>query len=147
MRTIAAFGLVLTLAGASPLGSQSNQSLADQVRDAETAFATTMARRDLDGFASHVAVDAVFFGNNQVLRGRDTVVAGWKPFFEGARAPFSWAPESVEVLASGTLAFSSGSVRDAEGRQTATFNSVWRRDADGRWRVVFDKGCPCVPGK
>jgi ketosteroid isomerase-like protein len=24
-----------------------------------------------------------------------------------------------------------------------TFNSIWRREADGRWLVVFDKGFSC----
>ena len=70
------------------------------------------------------------------------VVAGWAPYFEGPRAPFSWAPEQVEVLGSGSLALSSGPVRDPEGRRIGTYNSVWRRESDGRWRIVFDKGCP-----
>jgi ketosteroid isomerase-like protein len=46
------------------------------------------------------------------------------------------------VLDSGNLAFSSGPVLDPDGRQVGTFNSVWRREPDGRWLVVFDKGCP-----
>jgi ketosteroid isomerase-like protein len=57
-------------------------------------------------------------------------------------APFSWEPEHVEVLASGTLALSSGPVFGRDGTRIGTFNSVWRLEADGRWRVVFDKGCP-----
>ena len=57
-------------------------------------------------------------------------------------APFSWNPEIVEVLESGTMALSSGPVRDPTGRQIGTFNSIWRHDPDGHWRVVFDKGCP-----
>jgi hypothetical protein len=48
----------------------------------------------------------------------------------------------VEVLASGTLAHSSGPVHDAKGRQIGNFNSIWRREPDGTWLVVFDKGCP-----
>jgi ketosteroid isomerase-like protein len=69
-------------------------------------------------------------------------VAGWKSLFDAPRAPFSWAPEVVEVLNSGALALTSGPVRDPDGRQIGTFNSVWRREADGSWKVVFDKGCP-----
>jgi ketosteroid isomerase-like protein len=46
------------------------------------------------------------------------------------------------VLASGTLALSSGPVYDPDGKRAGTFNSTWRKEADGRWRVVFDKGCP-----
>ena len=69
------------------------------------------------------------------------MLEGWRPFFEGPTAPFSWKPEIVEVLASGSLALSSGSVWDTEGKQIGTFKSIWRRDAEGRWRVVFDKGC------
>jgi ketosteroid isomerase-like protein len=134
---------VLVSACARSTDGQASQELASQVRAAETAFAEAMASRNVDVFASHIAVDAVFFGGKGVLRGKAAVVDGWKPFFEGEKAPFSWAPESVEVLDSGTLAFSSGPVRNAEGQQTATFNSIWRLDADGRWRVVFDKGCNC----
>jgi ketosteroid isomerase-like protein len=121
--------------------------LAQQVRDAETAFATSMAQRDLIAFAKLIASDAVFFGEG-ALRGKEAVVAGWKRFFEGPTAPFSWSSASVEVLASGTLAHSSGPVLDKNGNQIGTFNSIWRREPDGSWKVVFDKGCDacrCAP--
>jgi hypothetical protein len=45
------------------------------------------------------------------------------------------------VLASGELAWSRGPVYDPTGKQIGTFNSIWRREPDGRWRIVFDKGC------
>jgi ketosteroid isomerase-like protein len=122
--------------------AQSRQALARQVFEAESAFAQTLATRDSQAFAGYVALDAVFFGRRGTLQGRAAVVAGWHPFFEGRAAPFSWSPEIVEVLESGTLALSNGPVRDPTGRQTGTFNSIWRRDPDGHWRVVFDKGCP-----
>lgn len=139
--------LIAALAAGSVAGA-TDEELALQVREAESAFAKTMAARDHAGFASHIADEAVFFGRQDVLRGRTAVAAGWKPFFEGDKAPFSWEPERVEVLDSGTLAFSSGPVLDPEGRRIGTFNSVWRREADGRWKIVFDKGCPpcdCPP--
>jgi ketosteroid isomerase-like protein len=120
--------------------SQTREALTAEVRAAETAFARTMATRDRTAFASYVAEEAVFFGNT-VLRGRTAIAAGWARYFEGPQAPFSWAPDTVEVLDSGTLALTSGPVRDPDGKQIGTFNSIWRREPDGRWRVVFDKGC------
>ena len=137
--------LVMLVAGAA--SSATNAELAAQVRAAETAFAKAMADRKLDAFESFVAEDAVFYDGEGVLRGKAAVVSGWKQFFEGEQAPFSWAPESVEVLDSGTLAMSSGSVRDPAGTQVAVFNSIWRLEKDGRWRVVFDKGCPVCESK
>ena len=121
--------------------------LAEQVRAAETAFAKSMADRKPSTFETFVADEALFYGRQGVLRGKTAVVAGWKGFFAGEQAPFSWAPESVEVLDSGTLALSSGPVRDPAGKQIGTFNSVWRLEKDGRWRVIFDKGCPVCEGK
>lgn len=134
--------LVLIAAVAvTPATAESNEQLAAQVRAAETAFAKTMADRDLAAFGTFVADEALFFNRKGVLRGKAAVVEGWKPLFEGAAAPFSWAPEQVEVLDSGTLALSSGPVRNREGKQTGVFSSIWRREAGGRWKVLFDKGC------
>ena len=60
----------------------------------------------------------------------------------------SWRPEEVEVLESGKLAIRSGPVLGPDGKRSGTFNSIWRLEPDGRWRVIFDKGCPpCDCGK
>jgi ketosteroid isomerase-like protein len=121
-------------------GAQAN--LTEQVRNAETAFAKSMADRDASAFASLIGDEAVFFGSKEVMRGKNAVVAGWKRFFDGPSAPFSWKPAEVEVLASGTLAMTSGPVFDPQGRRIGTFNSIWQRQKDGSWKVIFDKGCP-----
>jgi len=52
----------------------------------------------------------------------------------------------VEVLDSGDLALSSGPVVSPAGETVGRFNSVWRKDPDGRWLVVFDKGCAAGGG-
>jgi ketosteroid isomerase-like protein len=116
-----------------------------EVFAAERAFARSMAERDLAAFGRHVAEDTVFFGGRQVLRGRAAVVEGWKGFFDGPTAPFSWEPDQVEVLASGELALSTGPVRNPRGEVIARFNSIWQRQRDGRWLVIFDKGSPPDP--
>ena len=52
----------------------------------------------------------------------------------------SWEPDQVEVTADGLLAHATDAVRDPEGKPIARFNSVWRLEAPGTWRIVFDKG-------
>ena len=71
----------------------------------------------------------------------------WKRYYEGPDAPFSWEPEDVQVLDSGTLAMSSGPVRDPKGALIATFTSIWRLEDTGKWRIIFDKGNRACPPK
>lgn len=112
-----------------------------EVFAAERAFARSMAERDHAAFTIWLSEQAVFFtGPGEPLRGKAAVAAGWKRFFEGAQAPFSWEPDRVEVLADGQLAHSSGPVRDPSGALVSRFNSVWRQEVPGVWRVVFDRG-------
>ena len=127
---------------AGTLLAQPNASPVEQVRQREIAFAKTMADRDHAAFARFLAADAVFVGQERTFRGAGEVAAGWKRFYEGAAAPFSWAPERVEVLNSGTLALSSGPVRDPAGKRIGTYNSIWRREPDGEWKIAIDHGCP-----
>ena len=142
-RLSTAAALITLLASAGGHAAETNADLQAQVRDTERAFAKTMADRDHAAFTSFVSDEAVFFsGPKTVLRGRKTVADAWKRFYEGPKAPFSWEPESVEVLDSGTLGLSSGPVRDLEGNRIGTFSSIWRRGPDRKWRIVFDKGCP-----
>lgn len=138
--------LVVTVALAVPMalvttGRAAAQSTPRaQVEAREIAFAQTMADRDFEAFLTFISPEAVFFGGGGALRGREAVARAWRPFFEGPEAPFSWSPDTVEVLDSGELALTSGPVLDASGEPAGRFNSVWRLDSDGVWRVVFDRG-------
>ncbi|MEW6754291.1 MAG: nuclear transport factor 2 family protein [Candidatus Latescibacterota bacterium] len=133
---------VLSAAATTPAQAQTREELAVQVQATESAFAATMAARDPEAFVEYLSEEAVFFGRRGVLRGKAEVAAGWLPLFAEPAAPFSWEPEQVEVLDSGTLALSTGPVRGPQGEPLGTFTSVWRRQPDGQWRIVFDKGCP-----
>jgi ketosteroid isomerase-like protein len=82
-----------------------------------------------------------------VSRGRAEVAAAWSGFFKEEASKIVWRPEYTEVLSSGDLAFSRGPYRlrwnDDKGEAQeswGTFNSTWRLNADGQWRVLFDAG-------
>jgi ketosteroid isomerase-like protein len=118
-----------------------------QVADTERAFAKSMADRDHAAFVSFLSEETVFFSGGKALRGKQQVADAWKRFYDQPAAPFSWQPETVEVLDSGMLALSTGPVRDAQGKLFATFTSIWRLEAPGTWRIIFDKGnavCDCA---
>jgi ketosteroid isomerase-like protein len=137
--SIALSASIAALVSALPCHAQA--ALERQVFAAESSFAASMARRDLDAFASHVSPEAIFFGDTTVMRGKPAVIDGWRRFFDTPAPPFSWKPDVVEVLPSGNLAISNGPVFDPSGKKVGSFSSIWRREPDGRWRIIFDKGC------
>ncbi len=137
--------VVLTGCTTNP-GKPDLDLLQQQVSDTERAFAKTMADRNLPAFTEFLAEEAVFFSGPQPLRGKLQVTDWWKRYYEKPDAPFSWEPQQVQVLDSGTLALSSGPVHDSSGKVIATFSSIWRQEEPGVWRIVFDKGndvCNC----
>ncbi|WP_137176036.1 DUF4440 domain-containing protein [Massilia sp. HP4] len=137
--------IVVCLVAAAAAGQArlSTQDVRSQVMEHERAFAATMAARDFEGFAKYLSREAVFMTADGALRGKEAVMRAWRPHYDGAQPPFSWEPEQVEVVESGTLAYSTGPIRDAAGRRIGSYNSVWRLEAPGRWAVVFDRGCDC----
>lgn len=143
--------VLLSLAAMASAQRLSNAELKQQVTETERAFAASMKARDFEAFTRYLSDDAVFFGGRgEVLRGKAEVAKAWKGMYIKPEAPFSWEPDQVEVLDSGTLALSSGPVRDPQGKVIARFNSVWRLEAPGKWRIVFDKGtevCDCKKGE
>jgi ketosteroid isomerase-like protein len=139
---LSALALVVALPMGSARAQTATTAIADEVKNVERAFARTMADRDHAAFASFLSEEAVFMPEGgPALRGKPAVSAAWKRFYDVAQAPFSWEPDRVEVLESGTLALSTGPVRNPQGQRVGTFNSVWRKE-NGTWKIIFDKGCP-----
>lgn len=130
------------LASASAATTEQLQQWQRQVTAAECDFAASMARRDLAAFERHLSRQALFFNGAEALNGSAAVVAGWRGFFEGPTAPFSWEPDQVVVNEDGSLAHSTGLVRNPQGDPVVRFNSVWRQETPGQWKVVVDKGSP-----
>jgi ketosteroid isomerase-like protein len=140
--------LITFLAGcAAPQAITTGAVAREQVAATERAFAKTMADRDLRAFGSFLADDTVFFSGPKPLHGKQAVIDFWARFYAKPEAPFTWAPEEVEVLEGGTLALSAGPVHDPKGKLIGRFTSIWRQEAPGRWRIIFDKGgevCDCA---
>jgi ketosteroid isomerase-like protein len=136
----------LMIVAAGSAARISNADLKKQVAEAERAFAATMKARDHAAFKTFVSDEAVFLSASGALRGKEAVASAWRRYYDKPAAPFSWEPEQVEVVDSGTLAYSGGPVYDPSGKVIGRFNSIWRLEAPGTWKVIFDRGselCDC----
>ena len=112
----------------------------------EVAFSQSAENKNIDTFRSFLDADARFFGST-VVRGPDEIVAAWQVFFSDDGPAIKWRPQFVEVLKDDKLALTRGPyrmiVKDPAGNKVehwGTFNSVWRMQENGEWRVIFDAG-------
>ena len=144
---VAVAAALALIAGCASVEPKPNLAeLQKQATDAERGFAKSMADRNFAAFQGFLSNEAVFFTRTAALRGKRAVSDFWKRFYEKPEAPFSWEPQQVEVLDSGTLAISFGPVRDPKGKHVANFSSIWRLEAPGLWKIIFDRGndeCDC----
>lgn len=124
---------------------------AQSLWDAELAFAASVADKDYDKFLSLIDEDAIFSGG-ATLRGRAAIGEGWKVFFVEDGPTLVWEPARVVVRPAGDIGTSTGpfqTTSTAEDgtiqRGQGTFFSVWERQDDGAWKIIFDGGTPPTP--
>jgi ketosteroid isomerase-like protein len=111
---------------------------------AERAFAQHAEEADVrTAFLAAFADDAIWMTPTP-MRLRDAYAA--RPAPADPRAVrLQWAPVASGIAASGNFGFTSGpstlSLRDgSRPAQHGAYFSVWKRDAQRRWRVVLDAG-------
>lgn len=95
-------------------------------------------------FLTYAAEKAVLNRNNTVLKGKEAI----KTYFEKQTlldVNLNWTPDFVDVASSGDLGYTYGkyvfSARDTSGKLIETqgvFHTVWKKQADGKWRFVWD---------
>lgn len=119
-----------------------------EVWSRELGFARSVADHDAAAFAGFLAQGAVFGAKSpRPRRGRDAVVAAWAGIVSGKQLRLSWYPAMVAIGGEPDIAYSSGPALyedpDPATKQrflVGGFQSIWHRDGDGTWRVLFDDG-------
>jgi len=141
---------VLSLAVAVTSGCAASRATPEDaaaaVLRADRAWAAAAASGDEEAGAAAVAADGIMFpsGAPPVI-GRTAVLQHMREAMAIPGFSITWERDTVVVAASGDLAYALGRSRftfpdNAGGLDTvyAKGVSVWRRDADGVWRVVVD---------
>jgi ketosteroid isomerase-like protein len=132
------------------------EKLKAELASTEAAFCALGRERGvLAAFEHFAAPKAVFFDvDPRKVRGVEAVRRRLADFPAGAR--LTWAPEEVDVAASGDLGYTWGRYEyrlastvpgqpDSVGQ--GFYLTLWKRQPDGQWRYVLDTGSPDVPAK
>ncbi|HYE96952.1 MAG TPA: nuclear transport factor 2 family protein [Rubricoccaceae bacterium] len=118
---------------------------------ADRAFAAETATRGLDGWMDAYTSDAVRLhmggsaAEGTVVHGHDAIRTFDANLFSDPGLQLTWEPTEAGVFADGRYGFTTGRsllVRPAtaDTLHRGTYVTLWRRGADGRWRVVLDTG-------
>lgn len=130
-------------------GDPAAQASRCQVWQRELDFARSVASNDRAAFAALVHPRAAFGVSRKPTLGREAIVAEWQGIIDGSALKLEWYPDVVTVGGDGDTAYSSGPALYQDPATGAyrhgRFGSVWQRDTDGAWRVIFDDGLKPQP--
>ncbi len=144
----AALGLALvTLAACA--SRPDLQAAKEAMLRADREFSRVTGERGLEGFTSFLADDvATLRPDSPILKGKQAMAARWAPLLNDPTVRIEWHPLMAEVAASGDFGYTVGTYRITRGNSespgstvgSGKYVTIWRRQADGSWKVAFDSG-------
>jgi ketosteroid isomerase-like protein len=136
--------LLLVLA-ISPAAGQRRKSDLQSLVETERSFSRASAEKGIrESFSEFIADDGILF--------RPTAVPGKKWMQEHPLPPSStrplltWQPIVAGISEAGDMGYTTGpwqrknDIKDAKPAAFGNFMTVWKKQADGKWRFVIDLG-------
>jgi ketosteroid isomerase-like protein len=113
---------------------------------ADARFDADVAERGIDAWIAWFEPNATSWNGKELVHDREVYRTTMGPFLSKPGAKMRWQPGYAEVQ--GDLGFTTGRwqlIAGSDGRQDKTpggghYVTVWRRQADGGWKIVFDMG-------
>ena len=121
------------------------EKVKQEVIQAEHDFGRAAKEKGVEAaFLEFAADNAVINRGEKIYKGKEEM----KAFFSRStltNVELTWEPEFVDVSTDGTLAYTYGpytfKAMDKDGNPLSAeglFHTVWKRQADGNWRFVYD---------
>lgn len=118
------------------------------IRAADADFSRFAAAKDLDKCLSYYMDDAVLFSPGAPAAvGKDNIRKVLQQMLAAPNLQMTFGDQTVQVARSGELAVDRGSfqstVTDNKGKastSTGKFILVWKKQADGSWKIAADTG-------
>lgn len=120
--------------------------------DADRAFNNATAERRTDGWMEFIAEDASVIRSAGTITGRAAIRDEMSKAFADTAFSLRWEPLQSDIGAAGDLGYTNGRYearfRDAKGNaamRTGRYLTIWKKQADGSWKVVRDIGVQDPP--
>jgi len=145
---IAKISLVICIIGLAACHDTSTADLEktrQEVMAAEKAFNDMAATNGVKAAFLHFAdSSAVLNRRGQIVKGKQAI-SDYFDTWNYSKVSLTWSPDFVDVSKSGDLAYTFGNyafeATDSSGQSvsdTGVFHTVWRKQADGQWKYVYD---------
>lgn len=131
--------------------AQQLEAWKSEIMEADRAFDAATAERGADGWVSFFSdAGAMVVEGVGEVRGPEAIRQIIEPGFADPSAHLTWEPLRAEMSVSGDLGYTVGRfqniVVDSAGVEQVArqgiYVSIWRRQADGSWKVEMDLGNP-----
>jgi ketosteroid isomerase-like protein len=110
-------------------------------------FAKTGVAKNIEGFMSYIAEDVRFYSAGVMRTGKLAFREVWAKGFADPNWSITWAPLYAEAGKSADIGYSTGSfeIHDKSSDGTpvvrkGSYVTIWRKQADGTWKVALDIG-------
>src|SRR5258706_16456572 len=138
--------VLLLLACASALAQTSSPEAA--IMQADRDFQTATEKRGAQGWASFFAEQGIVTLEKPVI-GPAAIQEAYKAFLSTPGLIFKWHPVKAEMFPGNNKGYTVGryeiTTPDKDGKhhtRTGTYMTVWEKQQDSSWKVIFDTGAP-----
>ena len=140
------FGFFFVFASCTnSMSEKSHEKLKDELITVEKEFCSMAKTAGISkAFICFASDSASILRGDKLIRGINAI----RKYYESRdrnSIKLEWKPDFVDVSMSGDLGYTFGkytyAVTDSLGRTTNSegiFHTVWKRQADGKWRYVWD---------
>lgn len=133
-------------------GTENVAATREALQNADRAFDLATSERRLDGWVEFFAEDGAMLRPGGAVTGRAAIREHMSPVLRDTSFTLRWKPTHADAGASGDLGYTVGRYearrRDEKGGtalRTGTYLTIWKKQADGSWKVVLDTGVEDPP--
>jgi ketosteroid isomerase-like protein len=120
---------------------------AEMLKQLEGEFMKAAAEKGSQGYMSYYAENAVEVPNGGPLIQGKVEIAKGMGFLDDNNNQLLWTPVGADISSSGDLGYTYGTFefhsKDKDGKPVVDhgkYTSIWKKQADGNWKVVLDMG-------